>query len=45
MDNNDNLEARSSARPNTFTQVILRFVTSAIILAITAFFYSRFLNK
>ena len=42
MDNNDNLEARSSARPNTFTQVILRFVTSAIILAITAFFTPGF---
>ena len=42
MDNNDNLEGRSSARPNTFTQVILRFVTSAIILAITAFFTPGF---
>ena len=42
MDNSDNLEARSSARPNTFTQVILRFVTSAIILAITAFFTPGF---
>ncbi len=42
MDNNDNLEARSSARPNTFTGVILRFVTSAIILAITAFFTPGF---
>ena len=37
MDNN-NIEARSSSRPNTFTQVILRFITSAVILAITAFF-------
>ena len=41
MDNN-NIEARSSSRPNTFTQVILRFITSAIILAITAFFTPGF---
>lgn len=41
MDNND-INARSSARPNTFGQVILRFVTSAIILAITAFFTPGF---
>lgn len=41
MDNN-NIEARSSARPNTFTQVILRFITSAVILAITAFFTPGF---
>lgn len=41
MDNND-INTRSSARPNTFGQVILRFVTSAIILAITAFFTPGF---
>lgn len=41
MDNN-NIDARSSSRPNTFTQVILRFVTSAVILAITAFFTPGF---
>lgn len=41
MDNN-NINTRSSARPNTFGQVILRFVTSAIILAITAFFTPGF---
>lgn len=41
MDNN-NIEARSSSRPNTFTQVILRFITSAVILAITAFFTPGF---
>ena len=41
MDNN-NIETRSSSRPNTFTQVILRFITSAIILAITAFFTPGF---
>ena len=41
MDNND-INPRSSARPNTFGQVILRFVTSAIILAITAFFTPGF---
>ena len=41
MDSN-NINTRSSARPNTFGQVILRFVTSAIILAITAFFTPGF---
>ena len=41
MDNND-IRTNSSARPNTFGQVILRFVTSAIILAITAFFTPGF---
>ena len=41
MDNN-NIETRSSSRPNTFTQVILRFITLAIILAITAFFTPGF---
>ena len=41
MDNN-NIETRSSSRPNTFTQVILRFITSAVILAITAFFTPGF---
>lgn len=41
MDNN-NIESRSSSRPNTFVQVILRFVTSAVILAITAFFTPGF---
>ena len=41
MDNND-INTRSSARPNTFCQVIIRFVTSAIILAITAFFTPGF---
>ena len=41
MDNND-IQSRSSSRPNTFMQVILRFVTSAIILAITAFFTPGF---
>ena len=41
MENND-IDTRSSARPNTFTGVILRFVTSAVILAITAFFTHGF---
>lgn len=41
MDNN-NIETRSSARPNAFAQVILRFITSAVILAITAFFTPGF---
>lgn len=41
MDNN-NIEARSSSRPSTFTQVVLRFITSAVILAITAFFTPGF---
>lgn len=41
MENND-IDTRSSARPNTFTSVILRFVTSAVILAITAFFTPGF---
>ena len=36
MDNN-NIDARNYSRSNTFAQVILRFVTSAVILAITAF--------
>lgn len=42
MDNNENIGTRSYARPSTFTQVILRFITSAIILAITAFFTPGF---
>ncbi|MGN1327722.1 MAG: phage holin family protein [Clostridia bacterium] len=41
MDNND-IQSRSSSRPNTFMQVILRFITSAVILAITAFFTPGF---
>lgn len=41
MENND-IDTRSSARPNTFTGVILRLVTSAVILAITAFFTPGF---
>lgn len=41
MDNN-NIESKSSSRPNNFVQVILRFVTSAVILAITAFFTPGF---
>lgn len=41
MDNN-NIESRSSSRPNAFVQVILRFVASAVILAITAFFTPGF---
>ncbi len=41
MENND-IDTQSSARPNTFTGVILRFVTSAVILAITAFFTPGF---
>lgn len=40
MDNN--IETRSSSRQNTFVQVILRFITSAVILAITAFFTPGF---
>lgn len=40
MDNNT--ETRSFSRPNTFAQVILRFITSAVILAITAFFTPGF---
>ena len=39
---NNNIDTQSSARPNTFTGVILRFVTSAVILAITAFFTPGF---
>ena len=41
MDNN-NIETKSYSRPNTFTQVVLRFITSAVILAITAFFTPGF---
>ena len=41
MDNN-NIGARNYSRSNTFAQVILRFVTSAVILAITAFFTPGF---
>lgn len=41
MDNN-NIDARNYSHSNTFTQVILRFVTSAVILAITAFFTPGF---
>ena len=33
MDNN-NIDAKNYSRSNTFAQVILRFVTSAVILAI-----------
>ena len=40
MDNN--IETRSSSSQNTFVQVILRFITSAVILAITAFFTPGF---
>ena len=39
---NNNIDTQSSARPNTFKGVILRFVTSAVILAITAFFTPGF---
>ena len=39
---NNNIDTQSSARPNTFTGVILRLVTSAVILAITAFFTPGF---
>lgn len=42
MDNNENIGTRSYSHPSTFTQVILRFITSAIILAITAFFTPGF---
>ena len=41
MDNN-NIDARNYSRSNTFAQVILRFVTSAVILAIAAFFTPGF---
>ena len=41
MDNN-NIDAKNYSRSNTFAQVILRFVTSAVILAITAFFTPGF---
>lgn len=41
MDNN-NIDARNYSRSNTFAQVILKFVTSAVILAITAFFTPGF---
>lgn len=41
MDNNE-VQTRSSSRPNTFVQMILRFITSAVILAITAFFTPGF---
>lgn len=41
MDNN-NIDARNYSHSNTFAQVILRFVTSAVILAITAFFTPGF---
>ena len=44
MDNN-NIDARNYSRSNTFAQVILRFVTSAVILAITAFFTPGFTIK
>ena len=40
MDNNT--ETRSFSKSNTFAQVILRFITSAVILAITAFFTPGF---
>ena len=39
---NNNIDARNYSRSNTFAQVILRFVTSAVILAITAFFTPGF---
>ena len=39
---NNNIDTQSSARPNTFTGVTLRFVASAVILAITAFFTPGF---
>ena len=40
MDNNT--ETRSFSKSNTFAQVILRFITSAVILAITAIFTPGF---
>jgi hypothetical protein len=40
MDNNVN--EQSSSKPNIFGQLIIRFITSAIILAITAFFTPGF---
>lgn len=44
MDNNNNNDAQiqTSSNPNAFVGVILRFITSAIILAITAFFTPGF---
>ena len=41
MDNN-NIDARNYSRSNTFAQVILRFVTYAVILSITEFFKTGF---
>ena len=37
-----NINAQNSSNQNTFSQVILRFITSAVILAITAFFTPGF---
>lgn len=39
---NSNINAQSSTRQNSFAGVILRFITSAVILAITAFFTPGF---
>ena len=41
-DNNQNIEIRHSSKPNTLGQIVLRFITSAVILAITAFFTPGF---
>lgn len=39
---NSNINAQSSTRQNSFAGVVLRFITSAVILAITAFFTPGF---
>ena len=40
--NNENTGIQASSKPSTFGQIILRFITSAVILAITAFFTPGF---
>ena len=39
---NSNINAQSSTHQNSFAGVVLRFITSAVILAITAFFTPGF---
>lgn len=39
---NSNINAQSSIHQNSFAGVVLRFITSAVILAITAFFTPGF---
>lgn len=42
MDNNINIESKYSSSCNSFSQVLLRFITSTVILAITTFFTPGF---